>query len=609
MNGWHGKILRVDLTNQKVSIESVDPQTAKDFIGGRGWAIKYLYAEVDPKVDPLSAENKMIFATGPLTGTPAPTGNRYMVVTKSPLTNALSNSNAGGDFPTWMKRTGFDLFIFEGRAERPVYLWVNEDQVEIRSAEHLWGKDIHETTDIVLAETDPKAKVAAIGPAGENLVKMAAIINDKHRAAGRSGVGAVMGSKNLKAVVVQGKQDPRMADPVKMKSLSRIMNLEVGGDAKNGATMRVYGTPYVPDVTNELGILPTYNARTGVFEGTENINGPTLNEKYLIRPVPCYRCTLSCGRLTEVKDPGYEGKGEGPEYETIATLGSSCGVDHLGAVTKANYLCNELGMDTISLGMTISCAMEMFEAGIIPESDVGQPLCFGDADAMIAMVKKTAYRDGFGNLLAEGSYRLASKYGHPEYSITAKKLEFPGYDPRGAKGMGLLYATSNIGASHMAGDVAYPEVFGTPKKIEPLTTVGKAELVARYTDAFAVIDTTGVCVFVSVRYMFNGEVHLLPTRLAQLMNSTTGADYTPETLLEAGERIYNLERLFLLKAGFTKADDTLPKRMLEDPMPDGPAKGHVAELDKMLPEFYQLRGWDENGVPTDKKLQQLGLSQ
>ncbi|MCP4164354.1 MAG: aldehyde ferredoxin oxidoreductase family protein [Chloroflexi bacterium] len=614
MHGWHGKILRVNLTEQTTSVEEVDPQMAKDFIGGRGWAIKYLYDEVDPKVDPMAPENKLIFATGPLTATPAPTGNRYMVVTKSPLTGALSNSNSGGDFPTWMKRTGFDMFIFEGRAERPVYLWVNEDgvapatQVEIRSAEHLWGKDVHVTTDIVLAETDPKARVAAIGPAGENLVKMAAIINDKHRAAGRSGVGAVMGSKNLKAVVALGKKDPTMANPDEMKSLSRTMNLEVGGDAKNGASMRVYGTSYVPDVTNEMGILPTYNARTGVFEGAENINGPTLNEKYLIRPTPCYRCTLVCGRLTEVKDPGYEGKGEGPEYESIATLGSSCGVDHLGAITKANYLCNELGMDTITLGMTISCAMEMVEDGIIPESDVGQPLRFGDADALIAMVKKTAYRDGFGDSLAEGSYRLASKYGHPEYSITAKKLEFPGYDPRGSKGMGLLYATSNIGASHMAGDVAYTEVFGVPIKTDPLTTEGKAELVARYTDAFAVIDTTGVCVFVSVRYMFNGEVYLLPTRLSQLMNFTTGAGYTAESLLEAGERVYNLERLFLIEAGFTRADDTLPKRMLEEPMPEGPAKGHMVELDKMLPEFYQTRGWDENGVPTKERLRELGLS-
>ncbi len=607
MHGWHGKILRVDLTNQKVSIEKVAPQMAKDFIGGRGWAIKYLYDEVNPKVDPLAPENKLIFATGPLTATPAPTGNRYMVVTKSPLTGALSNSNSGGDFPTWMKRTGFDLFIFEGKAEQPVYLWVNEDRVEIRSAEHLWGKDVHETTDIVLTETDPKAKVASIGPAGERLVKIASIMNDKHRAAGRSGVGAVMGSKNLKAVVVQGNQNPALADPDGMKELSLLIQREVGKDAKEGSVMRVYGTPYVPDVTNELGILPTYNSQTGRFKGTKNINGPTLNERFLIRPKPCFRCPLACGRLTRVDEPGYEGEGEGPEYETIASIGSACGIDNLAAVTKANYLCNELGLDTISMGMTIACAMEMVEKGIIPENDVGQPLRFGDGKVLLELVKKTAYREGFGDALAEGSYRLASKYGHPEYSITAKKLEFPGYDPRGAKGMGLLYATSNIGASHMAGDVAYPEVFGTPQKIDPLTIEDKPELVSLYENAFVLIDATGVCVFVSVRYLFNKKVYLLPTRLTKLMNFTTGAGYTPETLLKAGERVYNLERLFLLKAGFTGADDTLPKRILEEPMPEGPAKGHVAELEKMLPEFYQIRGWDENGVPTKEKLQELGL--
>ena len=570
------------------------------------WAIKYLTDEVDPKVDPLGPDNNLIFATGPLTSTPAPTGNRYMVVTKSPLTGALTNSNSGGDFPTWMKRTGFDLFIFEGRAANPVYLWVNEDQVEIRSAEHLWGKDVHETTEMVLAETDPKAKAACIGPAGERLVKMAAIINDKHRAAGRSGVGAVMGSKNLKAVVAQGCKDPILADVEGAKALGRKMTIEVGTDAKKSA-MREFGTSYVPDVTNELGILPTYNSKTGVFEGASSINGPTLNKKYLIRPTPCYKCPLSCGRLTEVKDEGFEGKGEGPEYETIASFGSACGVDNLGAVTKANYLCNELGLDTISMGMTIACAMEMFEDGIIPEETIGRSLNFGDAEAMVEMVRMTAYREGFGDALAEGSYRLAESYGHPDYSITAKKLEFPGYDPRGSKGMGLLYATSNIGASHMSGDVAYTEVFGVPSKTDSLATDGKAELVSLYEDAFVLIDATGVCVFVSVRYFFNGQVYLLPTRLAEMMNLVTGTDYTPETLLKAGERVFNLERMFLVGAGFTQADDTLPKRILEEPLPAGPAKGHVAELDKMLPEFYQVRGWDKNGVPTDAKLRELGL--
>jgi aldehyde:ferredoxin oxidoreductase len=381
----------------------------------------------------------------------------------------------------------------------------------------------------------------------------------------------------------------------------------VGGDVKKGSSLREYGTAYVPQVTNALGIFPSYNFRTGVFPGVDNIDGPTLTENYLIRPKPCFKCPIACGRDTEVKDPGYEGKGEGPEYETIMAIGSSCGVDHMGAVTKANYICNELGLDTISAGMTISCAMEMYDDGVIPEADIGQPLRFGDADAMIHFINKMAYREGFGDLLSEGSYRLASKYGHPEYSITAKKLEFPGYDPRGAKGMGLLYATSNIGASHMSGDTAYTEVFGVPVKSDPLTIEGKPALVKHFEDIFTAIDAAGLCVFLSVRYMFSQDLELFPEPLTEVINHATGAGYTQESLMEAAERVYNLERLFLLKAGFTKADDTLPPRMLEEPMPEGPAKGQVVELDQMLPEFYALRGWDQDGVPTAEKLQQLGL--
>ena len=609
MYGWNGKLLRVDLTNRTVAVEGIDPQVAKDFIGGRGWAIKYLYDEVDPTVDPLAEENKLIFGTGPLTGTPAPTGNRYMVVTKSPLTGAISCSNSGGVFPTEMKHTGFDMFIFEGKAEQPVYLWVNGDQVEIRPADHVWGKDTHETEDIVLAETDPKAKVACIGPAGERLALIAAIMNDKHRAAARSGVGAVMGSKNLKAVAVRrGAQELTLAETDEMKNLCRAVRAEVNRDVKKGSSLREYGTAYVPAVTNELGILPTRNFQTGTFEGVEGITGQVLKEKYLVRAKPCFGCPIACGRLTRVEDPSYGGEGEGPEYETIAALGSACGVGNLAAVTKANYLCNELGLDTISMGATISCAMELYEKGYLPEEDIGMPLRFGDADAMIEMVKLTGTREGFGDLLAEGSYRLAEKYGHPEFSITAKKQEFPGYDPRGSKGMGLLYATSNIGASHMAGDLAYSEVFGVPEKIDPVTTDDKPRLIKLFEDAFAVIDAAGLCVFLSVRYLFDPSVNLWPTRLTQMMNYATGASYTEETLLQAGERIYNLERLFLLKAGFTREDDTLPKRMLEEPLPEGPGKGHVVELEKMLDEFYALRGWDENGAPMKEKMESLGLS-
>ena len=605
MYGWHGKLLRVDLTNQKVSAETIDPKILKDYVGGRGLAIRYLYDEIEPTVDPLSAENKLIFTTGPLTATTAPTGNRYMVVTKSPLTGALAHSNSGGDFPTWMKRTGFDMYIFEGKSQSPVYLWVNEDQVEIRPAEHLWGKEVPETTDLLLAETSLDAKVACIGPAGENLVLMAAIMNDKHRAAARSGVGAVMGSKNLKGVVVSGKKNPAFFDDAGMRALSVSLSKEVGADIKKGSSLRTYGTAYVPQVTNALGILPTRNFQTGVFAGVDKIDGVALKNSYLITHKPCYRCPISCGRLTEVPTGKYAGKGEGPEYETIASLGTACGIDDLAGLLKANYACNELGMDTISAGLTIAAAMEMYEKGIITDEQTGQPLHFGDPDVVIDMVYKMAHRQGFGDVLAEGSYRLAERYDHPEMSVTARKQEFPGYDPRGSQGMGLLYATSNKGASHMEGDVAYEEVFGVPVKADPLSTEGKAELVSRFQDAFALIDSGGVCVFFAIRYAFTKEMMVWPDRLAELLNLTTGANYTPDEALQAAERVYNLERLFLLAAGSNQ--DTLSPRMLNEPLTEGPAKGRVVDLDKMLPEYYQVRGWDVHGVPTLEKRAALGL--
>lgn len=609
MNAWHGKILRINLAKKTTSVETVDEAFAAKYLGGRGWAIKYLLDEMDPKVDALSPENIMIFATGPLTGTVAPTGNRYMVVTKSPLSGALTNSNSGGVFPTEMKKTGFDMFIFEDKADEPVYLWINDDEVEIRSAKHLWGKNVPETEDALLAETHPKAKTACIGQGGENQVLFASIMNDKHRAAGRSGVGAVMGSKNLKAVVVKGSHKVEIADKAKMDAVCKAMHKTVSDVMKAGGAMRVYGTSYVPPVTNEMGILPTRNFQAGQFEGIDGITGDVINANYLKKPKPCFRCPIACGRDTKVDDPKYGGEGEGPEYETIAAYGSACGVDNMAAIIKANYLCNEYGLDTISAGMTVACAMEMAEKGYIPQEDIGFDLKFGDPDAMIALTHQMAKREGFGNELAQGSFRLAEKYGHPEIAVTAKKQEFPGYDPRGSKGMGLLYATSNIGASHMSGDIAYSEVFGVPEKLDPLSLENKAELVKRFEDAFAIIDATGLCVFLSVRYMFEPKVELWPTPLTEVMNAATGHAFTQQSLLDAGDRIFNLERLFLLRAGLTHADDTLPPRMLNEPLPGGPGKGHVVELDQLLPRFYEVRGWDDLGKPTLDKLEKLAIAE
>jgi len=611
MYGWHGRILRVNLTTGSIHEESFSHEQARKYFGGRGLAIKVLLEGMDPGADPLSPENLLVMASGPLTSTPAPTGNRYMVVTKSPLTGALSNSNSGGVFPTMMKRSGYDLFVFEGAAPRPVYLYVDERKTELRDATHLWGLDTHQTEDAIRRETAEDVRVACIGPAGENLALVAAIINDKHRAAARSGVGAVMGSKSLKAVVVRGSLKPALHDEKAMRAVVREANRQVAADVRAGSTMRIYGTSYVPDITNEAGIFPTFNFQYGQFEGTPRINGPTLKEHFLVRHGGCYGCPLACARITEVKadewGEKYAGKGEGPEYETIGSLGSACGVDNMAAITKANYLCNELGLDTISTGLTIACAMEMYTKGILTEEQLGRPLPFGDADGLIAMIRAAAHREGFGNDIAQGSWRLASKFGHPEFSITAKKLEFPSYDARGLKGMGLLYATSNIGASHMAGDTAYTELFGVGQKIDGLSYEGKAQLTKHFQDIFAIIDAAGLCVFVAVRYTLDTANGYIPTRIVEMINHATGSDYTPDCLLEAAERVYNLERLFLTKAGFTRTDDNLAQRMSE-PMPAGPIRGETFELDRLLDDYYAARGWDANGIPTPQHLEKLGIA-
>jgi len=611
MYGWHGRILRVNLTATTIHEEVYSERDARKYFGGRGLAIKILLEGMDPTADPLSPENLLVMATGPLTSTPAPTGNRYMVVTKSPLTGALSNSNSGGVFPTMMKRSGYDLFVVEGAASNPVYLYVDERKAELRDATHLWGLDTHQTEEAIKRETAEDVSVACIGPAGENLALIAAIINDKHRAAARSGVGAVMGSKSLKAVAVRGNLKPALHDEKAMRAVVRDANRQVAADIRAGSTMRIYGTSYVPDITNEAGIFPTFNFQYGQFEGTPRINGPTLKEHFLVRHGGCYGCPLACARITEVKaeewGEQYAGKGEGPEYETIGSLGSACGVDNMAAIAKANYLCNELGLDTISTGLTIACAMEMYTKGILAEEEIGRPLPFGDAEGMIAMVRAAARRQGFGKEIAQGSWRLASRYGHPEMSITAKKLEFPSYDARGLKGMGLLYATSNIGASHMAGDTAYTELFGVGQKVDGLSYEGKAELTKLFQDLFAIIDAAGLCVFVAVRYTLDTANGYIPTRITEMINRATGSDYTPESLLEAAERVYNLERLFLTKAGFTRADDTLAQRMSE-PMPAGPIQGETFELDRLLDDYYAARGWDADGIPTRQRLEKLGIA-
>ena len=608
MKGWMGNVLRVDLTRQTVTREALDPKDAKEYIGGRGLGIHILNREVDPRVDPFSPDNIIVMATGPLTGTGAPTGARYMVMTKSPLTGAITCSNSGGMFPTEFKRTGHDAIIFTGRSEKPVYLWLDSEKAELRAADHLWGMNTHETTDALLAETDSKARVACIGPAGEKQVLFASVMNDRDRAAGRSGVGAVMGSKNLKAIVVKGKGRIPLSDPDRFKVFNKtVMDMFQKGVQETPLGLTINGTASVVTATQNFGVLPTKNWQQGTFDGWEKIDGEELSRRFLKKNSACYGCPIGCGRKTKVDDPRFSGEGEGPEYETIYAMGSNCMIDDLAAITKANYICNELGMDTITMGATIACAMELVERGYLSEDQVGRSLQWGDAEALVELTRMAGGREGFGDWLADGSFRLADRCGHPELAPVSKKQEFPGYEPRGAQAMGLAYATSAIGGSHMRGDPAYFELFGVPQSMDPHQWQGKAKPTKAFQDLSAIIDAAGLCIFFAVRNLAAKDLDVAPTGILEYLNAATGAGYSLEELALAGERIINAERLFLTRAGFSRKDDSLPDRLTKTPAPTGPAKGMVCHLDEMLDDYYLHRGWTNDGIPTNEKLASLGL--
>jgi len=598
MNGWAGRILRVNLSKGDSSVENLDKDLAFKFIGGRGLASKFLFDEVDPKVDPLSPENKLIFATGPLAGTGGASAGRFMVVTKSPLTGAIACPNCGGYFSSELKFAGYDMLIFEGKAPEPVYLSIIDDDVEIKPAKHLWGKGTSETENIIRSEMGDarkprKSQIASIGPAGENLARMACVVHD-NRAAARSAVGAVMGSKNLKAVAVKGTKRVTVADPKGLKNNLASFIQELKDDPFYGETMRNFGTWFLPEWAIQLGMLPTRNFQARMFDGWGNYSKEDIKDKLRVRSKSCLGCPLSCKQITRIPDSEFQGTGGGPEYESMASLGPNCGIGDIYAITKANYLCNELGIDTIEVGGTIACAMELYERGFLPEKDAGYQLNFGNTQALIELIRLMGQRQGFGDILAEGGYSLAQKYGHPELFMGVKKQAMPVWHPQGSQSVGLSYATSNMGACHTKGQMDFSET-----RLDP---AGKALENKKQEDFIAAKDACGFCWNV-----FGGDSPW-DKRVSLLLELATGAGCTEDDLRLTGERIWNLERLFNLRAGFTAKDDTLPKRMLEEPVLKGEAEGAVVRLDVMLPEYYQLRGWDKKGVPTLEKLAQLGLT-
>lgn len=593
---YNGKLLRVNLNTGEINTESLNLDLAKKFIGARGLGSKILLDEIDPSIDPLSPENKLVIMTGPVTGASVPTGGRYVVVTKSPLTGMIACSNSGGEWGAKLKYAGFDGIIIEGKSTTPKYISINDDKVELLDAENIWGKTSSETKDF-FTTLYPQASTLNIGPGGENLSLMAAIINDGDRAAGRSGVGAVMGSKNLKAIVVKAsKNSIPVNNPDALRKELVIAMKKIKEDGVTGSGLPTYGTAVLVNIINETGSFPTNNWLGSYSENAENISGETLTDKYLKKTYNCHRCPIGCGRVVE-----REGKEiGGPEYETLWAYGGNCGVYDIPSINEANFWCNELGLDSISVPCTIAAAMELYDKKIISEDECeGIPLKFGDKKAIVEWTKRIGFaKTSLGKLMSLGSQRLCEHYNHPEMSMSVKKQELPAYDARGIQGIGLNYATSNRGGCHVRGYMISPEILAHPELLDRTVSDNKAMWTKTFQDLTAVIDSMGMCLFTS--FALNAEDY------TNFLNAATGTNHTVSTLLDAGERIYNLERVFNKKAGMKPEDDTLPKRLLNDSITNGPSKGHKSKLNIMLPEYYEARGWVD-AFPTKETLYKLGL--
>lgn len=601
--GWIGKYLFVDLTKNEITVKDLDIDIASRYLGQRGLGSK-MCADLMPDVniDPLSPENPFIIMTGPLTGLYGLCNGRYEVVTKSPLTGTIAGSNSGGYWGPELKFAGYDGIVFIGKSDKPVYLFIEDDKVELRDAAHVWGKDTYETVEILKHETHEEAMVLNIGPAGEKLSRIAAVMNELYRAAARSGVGAVMGSKNLKAVVVRGTGEIQVADYASYikKTKQGFLAMKEAGDIGGG--LSDLGTTCLVNLVNESGATPVRNFQaehSGAHPEYEKVSGETLAQTYLVKNKGCFGCPISCGRVSKVPNGKYAiEQSEGLEYETVWGFSANCGAFDLAAALKANYLCNKVGVDTISMAGTVSCAMELYEKGYIPEGDTQYPLPFGDVDAMIQLIEDTGDRKGLGDKLAEGSYRLAAIYGHPECAVTVKKQEFPGYDPRAGQGVGLSYATSNRGACHVRANLTDPEL--TMHTLDQGVTEGKGEYVSTAQTIGSIYDSVGMCCF--------PVFTITAADIAEMLTHATGVNFTEESIMDAGSRIWTFERLLNIKMGILPEEDNLPDRLTKEPLQQGSMKGCVNELDKMLPEYYKHRGYDDKGYPTRQTIERLQLT-
>ena len=609
----------MNLTDGSTKIDSFSENYAKKYIGGKGLAIDLLYKELAPGIDPLSPDNKLMFSTGPVNAAGIPGDTRFVVAGKSPLTGIWGEGNCSGWFADGLKKSGYDALVVEGASDEPVYIWINGDVVEVRPAGYLWGKWTLETEKLIKREVGVDASVVAEGPAAENLVAFSAVTHTAHRAAGRTGLGAVMGSKKLKAIAAYCTGKVAVADPDKVREL-RTNIVKETFEAEFTVVLREHGQAgFVMDLHND-GILPTRNFKSGVFEGAEKISGQTMTETVLKSREACPRCPVACKRMVEVTEgpfapvlPEYGG----PEYENAAALGSLLGVDRLDAVCRMNMLCNAYSLDTISAGVCIAWAMECYEKGILTKEDTdGLELTFGNAEAAVKMVEKIALKDGFGAIFSEGLTKAAERIGRgsEKFAVEVKGLEIPMHEPRGKKGLGVMYAVSNRGGCHMQSmhdpDLESPDMapeIGISRPLHRLDTSREKVLAMKKTsDWTAMINSTGLC---SNIYWF-GSVYYRPLHQVEILNAVTGWGFSVEEYMETGERINTYCRAFNVREGITRKDDTLPRRFME-PLVGGPTDGQAIsqeELDSMLDSYYEICGWDkESGIPTKERLNQLGL--
>ncbi|PKP58658.1 aldehyde ferredoxin oxidoreductase [Candidatus Atribacteria bacterium HGW-Atribacteria-1] len=622
--GYTGNILHIDLSSKKQWIEKPPENFYRTYWGGRALALYYMLNQMKPKTDPLSPDNLLIFAPSVITGTPAPAIPRYTVCAKSPLTGAEGEAEAGGWWGPELKKAGFDVIIIKGSSSVPVYLYIEDGKIEIKDATHLWGKDTGETQKIIKEElTDDKIRIAQIGPAGENLVRFANIVNELKHFNGRNGLGAVMGSKKLKAIAVRGTKPIDLFNKEKIGQITqeitkRIMNNPLSRD------LRELGTPAVVRGFYEAGCLPSYNWTTGYFKEGENLTAETLNKTILKGTKGCFACPIRCKRVVEVDEPGLKVDPlyGGPEYETIASLGSLCGISDLKYIAKANELCNKYTMDTISTGMVIAFAMQCYQEGILTKEDTdGIELTFGNKEALLTLIEKIAYREGLGDLLSQGSYFAAQKIGKgaEKFIHQVKGQEIPMHDPRLKTGVGLQYALSDYGADHMKAphdtffkdkdSIGIKEMkgLGILEPVSPTDLGEKKVALFKLWDIYwSLLDILGVCVFGYVPRTLGTLDELL-----EIIRSTTGWKTTWFELMQVGERSINMARIFNYREGFTSQDDTLPEVFYHN-FKGGPLDGQGAinkeDLQKALRLRYELMGWNpDTGIPTIAKLIELGL--